>query len=95
VAALTKLGMADVFDGRADLTGIAAGLHVSDAIHRANVTVDERGTEAAAVTGIAVGTAGRTGSPIIMRADRPFAWAIVHEPTGTPVFVGHVSDPTA
>ena len=94
VAALGKLGMADVFSPKADLGGIAAGLSVSDAIHRADITVDERGTEAAAVTGIAVAMAVRAGAPITMRADRPFAWAVVHEPTGTPIFTGHVTNPT-
>jgi serine protease inhibitor len=95
VPALSSLGMSEVFQDGADLSGIAAGLHVSDAIHRANITVDERGTEAAAVTGIAIATAGHAGAPIMMRADRPFAWAVVHEPTGTPIFTGHVTKPVA
>lgn len=94
VRALTNLGMAELFGPQADLSGIAPGLFVSDAVHRANITVDERGTEAAAVTGIAVAVSGRSGQPITVRADRPFAWAIVHEPTGTPIFTGHVTDPT-
>jgi serine protease inhibitor len=94
VPALRRLGMADVFGPRADLSGIAPRLFVSDAIHRANITVDESGTEAAAVTGIAVRTvSAQVGAPIVMRADRPFAWAIVHEPTGTPIFTGHVTNP--
>lgn len=93
-AALETLGMTDAFDPMtADLSGIAdADLFVSKAIHRANVTVDEKGTEAAAVTGFAVEeTSAVLG--IEMRVDRPFVWAVVHEPTGTPVFVGHVVNP--
>lgn len=92
---LQKLGVVDLFDSRADLSGIASGLFVSDAIHRANITVDEQGTEAAAVTGIALGTSASVSEPAVMRVDRPFAWAVVHEPTGTPIFTGHVTDPTA
>jgi len=91
---LIELGITDAFDpDRADLTGIAEDLYVSQAIHRANVTVDERGTEAAAVTGIGISL---ESAPIAteMRVDRPFVWAVVHEPTGTPVFVGHVVNPT-
>ncbi|MEP7019788.1 MAG: serpin family protein [Pseudonocardiales bacterium] len=95
VAALGKLGMVEAFTDRADLSGIAPNLFVSDAMHRANITVDESGTEAAAVTGIAVATSASPGSPVVMRADRPFAWAIVHEPTGTPIFTGHVTNPAA
>lgn len=92
---LPRLGMPDAFDAAADLSGIAAGLSVTQAVHRANVTVDELGTEAAAVTGIALAASARAGMPVPFRVDRPFVWAVVHEPTGTPVFAGHVVDPTA
>jgi serpin B len=95
VPALKALGASDMFDRAADLTGIAPGLFVSDAVHRANVTVDESGTEASAVTGIAVATSGMAAEPVVMTVDRPFAWAVVHEPTGTPLFAGHVVNPTA
>jgi serine protease inhibitor len=88
--ALARLGLSDV----EDLDGIAPGLQVSQAVHRAMITVDELGTEAAAVTGIAIASAGMAGSPTVMNVDRPFVWAIVHEPTGTPIFTGQVSDPT-
>ena len=94
VPALSGLGMPDAFGAHADLAGIAPGLFVSDAVHRANITVDEKGTEAAAVTGIAIASSGMAGPVVTVRADRPFAWAIVHAPTGTPLFTGHVVDPT-
>lgn len=77
-----------------DLSGIAPGLRVDAAIHRANVTVDESGTEAAAVTATSFGVSMPPQPDTVVRADRPFAWAIVHESTQTPVFVGHVVDPT-
>ena len=88
--ALKALGFTDL----TDLTGIAPGLEVSAAIHKANITVDEMGTEAAAVTGIAVGTSANAATPVPMVVNRPFAWAVVHEPTDTPIFAGHVIDPT-
>ena len=90
---LRGLGLTDL----SDLSGIAPGLAVSDAVHRANITVDEEGSEAAAATGIAVATGafGPGPSTPVMRVDRPFVWAVVHEPTGTPTFVGSVVDPTA
>jgi serpin B len=83
---LGKLGLTDLgnFGGISD-----AGLFAPDAVHRANITVDEKGTEAAAVTGIIEADSG----PIPVRADRPFAFAIVHGPTKTPLFIGHVADP--
>lgn len=94
IAAMQSLGVTDVFGAGADLTGIAPELFVSDAVHRANITVDELGTEAAAVTGIAIAVSGMAAEPVTMTVDRPFAWAVVHEPTGTPVFAGHVVDPS-
>jgi serpin B len=59
-----------------------------------HITVDEQGTEAGAVTGTAfIAVCGRCGPPAV-RADHPFAFAIVHRPTKTPLFIGHVADPT-
>ncbi|GAA1313917.1 serine/threonine protein kinase [Planotetraspora silvatica] len=93
-AALKKLGLNTVFDG-ADFSGIADGLFIGQAVHRANITVDEWGTEAAAVTGLAFVTSARVGQNAEVRADHPFAFAIMHRPTSTPLFIGHVADPTA
>lgn len=95
IAAMRSLGVTDVFGDSADLSGIAPHLVVSDAVHRANITVDEFGTEAAAVTGLGISVSSAIAEPVTMTVDRPFAWAVVHEPTGTPVFAGHVIDPTA
>jgi serine protease inhibitor len=88
---LHTLGLTDL----TDLSGIAPGLAVSDAVHKANITVDEEGSEAAAATGIAAATGVFIPGPStpVMRVDRPFVWAVMHEPTGTPTFVGSVVNP--
>ena len=36
---------------------------------------------------------GTTVAVPMMHVDRPFALTIVHQPTGAPLFIGHVADP--
>jgi serpin B len=67
---------------------------LDQAVHRANITVDEWGTEAAAVTGLAFPSSLPPPPDVTIRADHPFAFAIVDTNTGTPLFIGHVADPT-
>ncbi|MBA0128170.1 serpin family protein [Haloechinothrix sp. YIM 98757] len=86
---LAELGLRDLDD----LGGIAEEVVVDDAVHRANITVDESGTEAAAVTGIAGVVSAPLPADKTIRADQPFSYAITHEPTGAPLFVGSVADP--
>jgi len=91
---LKDLGMKVPFDKRADFSGMFPGVWIDQAIHRANITVDEWGTEAAAVTGIGFPTSLPPPPQETIRADHPFAFAIVDTHTGTPLFMGHVADPT-
>ncbi len=95
-ALLPKLGIKDVFDpARADLSGIAGeDLVVDQAVHKANITVDEVGTEAAAVSGA---TFVEVSAPATaeVTVDRPFAYVIVDTKTDAPLFLGHVADPRA
>lgn len=75
----------------------ANDLYISKVIHQSFVEVNEAGTEAAAATAVSV--VMRTSlmlepkAPLEVRADRPFAWAIVETSTGTPLFTGVVRDP--
>jgi len=99
VDTLKRLGMTDAFDdGRADFGGIAdEQLVISQVAHEAYISVDEDGTEAAAATGVvAVATSGHvvTAHPIVT-VDHPFLFAITDTKTGTPLFLGRVTDPTA
>lgn len=94
-AQLTPLGLTRAFGPGADFSGISPGLYIDQAIHRATVTVDEWGIEAAAVTGLAFRVSLPPPPTVRVRADRPFAFAVVHGPTQVPLFVGHVADPTA
>lgn len=74
---------------------IAPGLFLGQAVHGANITVDEEGTEAAAGTALGFEESGPPSPDAVIRADRPFVFTIVHQPTGLILFAGHVADPTA
>jgi serpin B len=92
---LPALGLTIPFGASADFSGIAPGLFISQAAHRANIAVTEDGTEAAAATGIAMATSGQMPPPLFFVADRPFAFMIVGGADRVPLFVGQVADPTA
>ena len=79
----------------APFDGIAPGIFITAALHSAKVIVDEHGTEAAAATGLVYRTSGPPPPDLTIVADRPFLWAIVHQPTGAVVFLGRLVDPTA
>ena len=90
---LSALGMPEAFTEAADLSGINGmrDLHVQGVIHKAIIAVDEKGTTAAAATGVTVGT---TSVPPTLVVDRPFLFFIRHNPTGAILFQGRVVDPS-
>jgi serpin B len=92
---LQVLGMVTPFSGDADFSAAGDLGVIGQVIHRADITVDEKGTEAAAVTGIGMEESAVQIPSLSFEADRPFAFAIVDDTTGTPIFEGVVADPTA
>ena len=91
-------GMDGTFDGHADFSALTPDptFAVTQVLQQANITVGEKGTEAAAATAI-IGAAGAAPPPedvVEFVADHPFAFAIVHDPTGVPLFEGVVADPS-
>jgi serpin B len=92
--ALGKLGIESAFDpDTADFSGIAGerNLFIKGVLHEATITVNETGAEAAAATGVDVGT---TSLPPSFKADRPFVFAIFDHVTGSILFLGRVQDPS-
>jgi serpin B len=97
VEILAALGMPDAFDlDRADFSGIttAERLAISAVVHQADITVDEKGTEAAAATVVAFAASGPPPTTCVMTADRPFLFAIRDRQTGAILFMGRVVDPS-
>lgn len=94
---LSKLGMGIAFSDRADFSKIydpqQTPVHISKAIHKAYIKVNEAGTEAAAVTAIGVTVTTSLPSPRVFKLDHPFLYTIVEKQTGAVLFLGTVNDP--
>ncbi|XP_030063295.1 ovalbumin-related protein X [Microcaecilia unicolor] len=92
---LEKMGMKDVFSDDAVLTGISTivGLKVSKVVHKVYVEVNEKGTEAAAATGVVVVPQSGHGGGTLFKADHPFIFLIKHNPTNAIIFYGKYSSP--
>jgi serpin B len=94
--ALEGMGMTDAFDpmkanfSRMDGT---TSLYISSALHKAFVDVNEKGTEAAAATAVAIGLTSAPGQSYTITLDRPFLFLIRDNATGTLLFVGRMADP--
>jgi serpin B len=94
--ALQALGMTDAFSGAADFSGMTGSpdLFISSVIHKAFVSVDEEGTEAAAATAVVMVESAMPGEPVEVTVDRPFIFTIRDIETGAVLFVGRVVDPS-
>ena len=95
---LVPMGMGAAFDpAKADFSGIAPQLYIGKAVQKANVTVDEEGTEAAAATYAAMMCTamppGIRPPPRPFVADRPFLFIIRETRTGLILFLGRVTKP--
>jgi serpin B len=96
---LADMGMKQAFTAQADFSGIngRTDLSISDVIHKAFVTVDETGTEAAAATAVIMhGLAMiREPLPVTFTADHPFVYLIVDDQSHAILFAGRLCDPSA
>ncbi len=95
-SALKDFGMSSAFEpDSADFSAMSPlgeNLFISKVVHKAYVKVEEKGTEAAAVTGVVMKvTAGPEKSSFV--ADRPFMFLIKDEKTGSILFIGSVVNP--
>ena len=94
--ALIGLGMTNVF-ANADFSGMdgSKDLVIDEVYHKAFVAVDEKGTEAAAATGVVM----RLGAVLVtapqVTFDHQFLYLIWDTQTGTILFIGQVTDPAA
>jgi serpin B len=94
--ALADMGMGIAFDPqRANFRGIAPeDLFISQVIHKTFVRIDEKGTEAAAVTAVEIQTTGARIGPLpVFRADHPFLFMLRDKESGAILFLGRIVAP--
>jgi serpin B len=94
---LAAMGMPVAFSGAADFSGMtgSADLSITEVIHKAFVSLDEAGTEAAAATAVIMDESETPGEPTEVTIDRPFIFLIRDIETGAILFVGRVVNPGA
>jgi serine protease inhibitor len=92
---LASMDMRDAFNEKADFSGIDGSkeLHITSIVHKAFVDVNEKGTEAAAATGVIIGTRGLPPPTPEFRADHPFIFLIRHNSSKSILFMGRVVNP--
>jgi serpin B len=92
---LQSMGMIDAFNaGLADLSGISdASIFVSFVKQNTFVEVDEKGTEAAAVTTIGVEVTSEPPQSKQFIIDKPFIFAIRERTTNALLFIGQIVNP--
>ena len=95
--ALSSLGMPAAFaPDKADFSGMTSARRfvISAVVQKAFVEVDEKGTEAAAATGVVMARASLVQAPPpIFRADHPFLFLIRDNKNGSILFIGRLVRP--
>jgi len=93
---LQEMGMVDAFGQAADFSGMTDDndIRIDEVIHKAFVSVDESGTEAAAATAITMRTTSMPIDPVKFSADKPFIFVIRDNKSQSLLFVGRLANPT-
>jgi serpin B len=93
---LAALGMPTAFTARADLSALSPQPTQIQAVEqRVYLAVAEKGTEAAAVTGVAADTASGSSGGTILSFDHPFLFLIRDTATGAILFASLVQNPAS
>jgi len=94
---LAEMGMPVAFSTGADFSGMTGKpeLFISEVVHKAFVSVDEAGTEAAAATAVPMELTAVPEPIMEVTIDHPFIFLIRDIETGAMLFVGRVLNPGA
>lgn len=94
---LASIGMKKAFSSSAELSKLVeegSSLQVSEVLQKTYIGVDEKGTEAAAVTSIGVTESAALGKAFEMRADKPFFFVIRDTAADIILFSGKIMKPS-
>jgi len=92
---LSEMGMEIAFTNEADFTGInpEGGLRIDYVKHKSFIEVNEEGTEAAAVTIVAIERSSVGPEKVYFHVNRPFMYVITEKDTRAILFMGTVKIP--
>jgi serpin B len=92
---LKAMGMPAAFSSAADFSGMTGQpeLYIDEVVHKAFVSVDEAGTEAAAASAVIMKLTAMPTDTAVFTADRPFIYFIRDIETGAILFLGRVVNP--
>ena len=91
---LKMLGMERAFDDDAEFSPmldrqVRGGLRITEVLHKTYIDVNEKGTEAAAVTAMSLAGASLPPEPVPFKADKPFTFVICDDSNdGEVLFAG-------
>lgn len=96
---LKDMGLNTAFNAlEADFGGIGSSdmgnIYIGNVFHKTYISLDERGTEAAAATKIEMKAGAAIDNTKYVILDRPFVYMIIDNSTNIPIFIGTVKDIT-
>ena len=92
---LSELGIKEAFTEAADFSGIteAEKLYISKVVHKANIAVDEEGTEAAAATAVMMRKTSALLEDVDFIVNKPFIYILRNNKNNCIYFMGKIINP--
>ena len=92
---LFELGVKDAFTRAADFSGITnkENLFISNVVHKANIFVDEEGTEATAATAVMIGKTSFMREEVQISINKPFIYILKNNHNNCIYFIGKIENP--
>lgn len=92
---LHEMGIKDAFSNKADFSGITdqEKLLISNVIHKANINVDEEGTEATAATAVIMAKMFFMRAEVKININKPFIYILRNNTDNCIYFMGKIKNP--